>query len=99
MSEMVQTLRPMLGAVKPRQRAPKSITIRLRSSELVHSPGIVVWLQHMARIPSQRPTAIKMLRATYPGLPAWAYPRIVDALCTTEPDATDGEAVIIRVTR
>lgn len=98
MSELCTTLRPMPGATKPAQRAPKSVKVRFQSGPMLAAPGFIAWLRAMARFPKDRPQAIKLLKATYPGLPAWAYGKIVDRQTVSE-TVDEAEAVIIVVTR
>lgn len=95
MSELVTTLRPMTGATKPAQRAPKSVKVRFQSSAMLAAPGFVAWLQAMARFRSDRPKALKILRATYPGLPAWAYGKIVDGQTDAQTVAEDGSVTLV----
>lgn len=85
-------------ATKPAQRAPQSVRVRLQSAPMLAAPGFLRWLQAMARFPKDRPQAVKLLRVTYPGLPAWSYGRIVDGKAIAQ-TVNDDESVTLVVTR
>ena len=99
---MVVRLQPMRtaepGATKPAQRAPKSVKVRFQSNDMFGAPGFVRWIQAMGRFPQERPQAVRLLKATYPGLPAWAYVKIATGQ-TDSQIVDDSGAVIVTVTR
>lgn len=66
-------MRPLPGgAVKAPGRAP----VRLLSSPMIHTPGIVRWLRWVAQTDEAK--ARELIAETYPEAPAWVARKLLE---------------------
>ena len=52
-------------------------TYRLASSPAVHTPGMVAWAANACHFEDDRPQILKVMTATYPGVPEAAMEQLL----------------------
>lgn len=66
-------------------------TYRLASSPLVHTPGLVAWATNGCHFEDDRPQIMKVMTATYPGVPEAAMEQL---LIKRVPFTIEGETLV-----
>lgn len=69
-------------------------TYRLKSSEMVHTPGIIAWAINGYAFADDRPKLLDVMCRTFPTIPATAIERL---LSEAVPYTVEDEAVVFSV--